>query len=627
MRTRSVLTGLAILAPAVTLAGEAPKVELGSRLERVVVYSSGAAVTRAAAGDIPAGRSRLSIAGLPPALEAGTFKARLEAPADARMLSVDYHVEPSVRPGREDEKRLVERLNDLDLRLKEVNDERALLNGKAEFINAVSLTTSPVDGKAIPMAAPKLEPESWTPVLDFSEKELTVVLDRLRELGQSAGALEEEIKSAKEEFRKLRSQTVPAVASAVVEVESPAAGEARLLLTYSVTNAAWYPAYSFIVSPEEGAARMVRYASCAQNTGEDWRDVEMVFSSGEEQRVASLPELKTWLIVERVTGGGIEPPRAGDREPGEEDIERPGDLPAASAVLATNPLAGLGFMGAGRLGEAFGYRGLGSLGRTYEDLKGRTDIPLAGTGIVGSLGGGGAGAYGFRTGGGRKRAALRGGGSRRSEACVDAGLRWLPKHQEADGSWSSRANGGGPRMDEADTALALLSMLGAGHTEKQGKYKGSVARAVSYLRSRQAADGSIGSDLWTRALTTCALSEAYGMCRVPETGRAAQRSANALAREIASAPWPLQPGLTGREWPDGPSNLAFLTLAFKSARVSGLKVQSAAMIQLMSMLDDLETGPPDPLGSAAAMVVRQMLGFKRTDKDVIRNAKTLAANL
>jgi len=355
----------------------------------------------------------------------------------------------------------------------------------------------------------------------------------------------------------------------------------------------------------------------------------MIFSSGEEQRVASLPELKTWLIVERVTGVGIEPPRAGDREPGEEEICRPGDLPKASAMSARNPLAGLGFLGAGRLGDAFGYEGLGSLGRTFEDLKGGVDIPLGGTGIAGSLGAevGGEGAHGFRTGGGRRRVALRGGASHRSYSCVDSGLAWLPKHQEADGSWSSRANGGGLAMDEADTALALLSMLGAGHSEKTGKYKDSVARGIAYLRSRQTSQGSIGNDLWTRALATCALSEAYGMSRVPETGRAAQQAAGALAREIASAPWPLQPGLTGREWPDGPSNLALVTLALKSALISGIKVENAAMLQVMSMLDDLESGPPDPLSSAAAMVVRQMLGFTRRDKDVIRHAKTLLANL
>ena len=119
MRASAILTGLAVLTCTAARTENLPKVNMKSRIDQVVLYSSGAAVTRGAEGTIPEGRSRLSIAGLPPALEAGTLKARLEAPASARILSVDYHVEPRVKPGREDEKRLVERLNELDLRLKE----------------------------------------------------------------------------------------------------------------------------------------------------------------------------------------------------------------------------------------------------------------------------------------------------------------------------------------------------------------------------------------------------------------------------------------------------------------------------------------------------------------------------
>lgn len=62
-------------------------------------------------------------------------------------------------------------------------------------------------------------------------------------LNASARRLEEERASAKAELDRLRSRTVPAVAAALIDVESPAAGAARALLTHSVTNAAWYPAY------------------------------------------------------------------------------------------------------------------------------------------------------------------------------------------------------------------------------------------------------------------------------------------------------------------------------------------------------------------------------------------------
>ena len=65
---------------------------------------------------------------------------------------------------------------------------------------------------------------------------------------------------------------------------------------------------------------------------------------------------------------------------------------------------------------------------------------------------------------------LRGGGSPGSESAVDAALRWLARHQEADGHWDG-AKYEGRKTDPGITGLAVLAFLGAGHTETAGKWK------------------------------------------------------------------------------------------------------------------------------------------------------------
>jgi hypothetical protein len=288
--------------------------------------------------------------------------------------------------------------------------------------------------------------------------------------------------------------------------------------------------------------------------------------------------------------------------------------------MTDSPLAA--FTDIARLRDAFGYQGLGSLG----EAAGRLEASGV-AGVIGLGGGGVSGCFGYRDGGGRKRAVLRFGGSAATESCAESSLGWLASHQQANGSWSSQACDGTARMDDADTALALLSFLGAGYTEKEGRHKERVAAAIGYLVSRQAADGSIGSDLWTRALAATALSEAYGMSRVPATGRSAQRAVSALAREVGGSPWPLQQGLSGKIWPDSPCNLALVALALKSAKVAGLVVDRGAILQVMALMEDLEASPPSPLNAAAAIVIRQMLGYGRMDEDNVRDARTMLANL
>ena len=283
-----------------------------------------------------------------------------------------------------------------------------------------------------------------------------------------------------------------------------------------------------------------------------------------------------------------------------------------------------------------------------------SDIPLGGTGVVGNfgVGGGGAGAYGFRDGGGRKRAVGRGGGSSASESAVEAALRWLARHQEEAGHWEGErkfeAEDPGKNTDAGVTGLAVLAFLGAGHTEKTGKYTSAVKKGVAWLISHQAANGSIGEGFdgglgYHHAMAGLALAEAYGMARVPATGAAAQRavdySVNVHQTEYSG--W--------RYSPKGGSDTSvtgWFVMQLKSAKIAGLRVDGKGFQGAIAWLDKVTIMPakagvegtvgracyqpgrnPTPTMTAAAMLGRQFMGWKRTDPLLIGGANYLAENL
>lgn len=134
------------------------------------------------------------------------------------------------------------------------------------------------------------------------------------------------------------------------------------------------------------------------------------------------------------------------------------------------------------------------------------------------------------------------GGTPESEAAVEAGLQWLLSHQRPDGSWNFNhttdycdgtctAPGQLEQGTIAATSLALLSFVGAGHTQEEGRYKDAVRLGLSYMLRygnsvnprgdfRQLVRGNAG--MYSQGLATILLCETYGLTRDEDVGRQAK---------------------------------------------------------------------------------------------------------
>ena len=287
--------------------------------------------------------------------------------------------------------------------------------------------------------------------------------------------------------------------------------------------------------------------------------------------------------------------------------------------------------------------------RGHEDAI--SDIPLGGTGVTGSMGVGGggmAGCFGYRGGGGRKRAIKRFGGSKATESAVEAALRWLARHQEADGHWAGEKwdSKKDKRTSMAMTGLATLAFLGAGYTHKTGKFRDNVNRAVKYIVSRQKKNGCLQEGGWgslgySHSMAGIALVEAYGMSKDPALKEASQKSVD-YSTNIHQKPysgWRYKAGQEGDI-----SHTGWFIMQLKSAKVAGLKVDGAAfqggmnfvnkllspksgrsvycMSQATSTFKNGYGGPGKPdRRTAISMVCRLFMGVARDDKVMLKSAR------
>lgn len=210
--------------------------------------------------------------------------------------------------------------------------------------------------------------------------------------------------------------------------------------------------------------------------------------------------------------------------------------------------------------------------------------------LIGLSGGGGpaSSALGSRSGD-HKEAMREFGGSAATERAVEAGLDWLARHQDADGSWSvdefhrhcrgTRCRGQGLREYRTGvTALALLAFLGAGiDPNTPHPHRKVVERGLRFLLAQQDRDGCLsprsGNYMYNHGIAALCLAEAALITEDLEVSKGLLRA----LRFIESAQ---QPGggwdyTTARTLRNDLSVSGWQIMAIYLAKKSGIEVEAS----------------------------------------------------
>ena len=251
----------------------------------------------------------------------------------------------------------------------------------------------------------------------------------------------------------------------------------------------------------------------------------------------------------------------------------------------------------------------------------------------------------------RRDAAKNLGGNDASERAVERGLKWLARHQFADGHWSihelnctdHECKGHGSfQSDTAATGLALLAFLGAGYTHQSGEHQAVVSKGLAWLTSHQKKDGDLFTDesefvwLYSHGMAAIPLCEAYGMTRDPALKDPAQRALDFVvaAQHPEFGGWRYRP-----RFESDTSVSGWQLMALKSGEMAGLSVPKSAYDGVSKWLDSVESQsspgrfkyhPSKPVTlamTAEGLLMRQYLGAKRSDAALTAGANYLKARL
>ncbi len=256
--------------------------------------------------------------------------------------------------------------------------------------------------------------------------------------------------------------------------------------------------------------------------------------------------------------------------------------------------------------------------------------------------------YALRQAADRLKYAEQHGGSVETEAAVAAALQWLVQSQSPDGRWDASRFGAGHEMavqgqnrggagadaDSGISALALLALMGAGHTPVAGDYQSNVTKGLEFLMRGQSADGHLASEtslyarMYCHSMATFALAEAFALTSdkrlEPVVGRAVDYSLR--AQHPSTGGWRYQPDDTGDT-----SQLGWQLMSLWSAERAGIKIPPPTWTGAERFLRSVRRGRHGGLasyradGPASTPMTAEALYCRHLVREVLGGGTDLAA--
>ena len=211
-----------------------------------------------------------------------------------------------------------------------------------------------------------------------------------------------------------------------------------------------------------------------------------------------------------------------------------------------------------------------------------------------------------RSGPYRSRGGRQPGRGARLDSTKDNALKWLSRHQDADGRWDCDGfmkhdtegevcDGAGNAVhDVGVTGLALLAFLGDNNTMRAGPYRDVVKKGVRWLREQQQDNGLFGTNtshdfIYDHAIATYAMCEAYGLSNYTTLRPLAQKAINYLeSHRSPYGVWSYQPQVSRSDT----SITGWAIMALESGKFFGLQVNDNTLHLCSLWLDQVS----DPTG-------------------------------
>ncbi|MDW3193408.1 MAG: mucoidy inhibitor MuiA family protein [Cytophagales bacterium] len=259
---------------------------LETQLTAATVFIEGAQVTRQGQISLPAGRSEMIIKQLSPHIDEKSIQVK--ATGDFTILSVN-HVLNHLDELKKD--KVLEALQfsiDSLVTLMKLNRVRLDVLKEQESLLG---TNKNIGGENNGASVSELKE-----AIDFYDAQLMAIKTEIYELNTRHEKWARMRHHLDLQIASIKSQEELPTGEIKIRVDVPSQTKGTFSITYLVANAGWFPKYDVRVTSIDAPLNLRYKAEIHQNTGVDWKDVNLRLSSGTPNQSGLAPELQKWNL-------------------------------------------------------------------------------------------------------------------------------------------------------------------------------------------------------------------------------------------------------------------------------------------------------------------------------------------
>lgn len=257
-----------------------------SEIKQVTVFLYGASVTGSGSAALDAGAQELVFENLSPFIDANSIEVKGEGAFT--ILAVTFrtnYLNTQTKP--KEIKQLEDSLESLQLKLSVQQNLRNVYENEESML----LANKNIGGQNTGVNSAELEKVAnilRTRLTDLNSKEMECSLKEKK--------LNEQIAKVQNQLNELNVKRNKNTGEIIVSVTAASPVNAKLSITYNVSNAGWSPVYELRSAGSNAPAQLEYRANIWQNTDADWKNVKLIVSTGNPSQGGTKPMLNPWWL-------------------------------------------------------------------------------------------------------------------------------------------------------------------------------------------------------------------------------------------------------------------------------------------------------------------------------------------